>query len=132
MQDNLSSQGELEEGSEPFEFEGVNYYLPPNTHWKTALEGRKRLAAKGRLYPVGKRLRYKHYADDFPLAPFTNVWDDTVISGFGSAKLYAVRTSPKVVERCILMTTDPGNLVFDPTCESGTTAACSEQTGRRL
>jgi len=131
MPGDLSSQGESDEGSEPFEFEGVNYSLPPNTHWKTGLEGRKRLAAKRRLYPVGKRLRYKRYADDFPLAPYTNIWDDTVISGFGAAKLYAVQTSPKVVERCILMTTDPGDLVFDPTCGSGTTAACAELTGRR-
>lgn len=131
MPGDLSSQGESEEGSEPFEFGGVKYSLPPNTHWKTGLEGRNRLAAKDRLYPVGKRLRYKRYADDFPLAPYTNVWDDTVISGFGSAKLYAVQTSPKVVERCILMTTDPGDLVFDPTCGSGTTAASAESTGRR-
>jgi adenine-specific DNA-methyltransferase len=131
MPGDLSSQGESEEGAEPFEFEKVKYYLPPNTHWKTGLEGRKRLAAKKRLFPVGKRLRYKRYAEDFPLAPYTNIWDDTVISGFGAAKLYAVQTSPKVVERCILMTTDPGDLVFDPTCGSGTTAACAELTGRR-
>jgi adenine-specific DNA-methyltransferase len=131
MPDQLSSQGETEEGSEPFEFEGVKYQLPPNTHWKTGLKGRTRLAAKGRLFPVGKRLRYKRYAEDFPLAPYTNIWDDTVISGFGSAKLYAVQTSPKVVERCILMTTDPSDLVFDPTCGSGTTASCAESTGRR-
>ncbi|HXV65218.1 MAG TPA: site-specific DNA-methyltransferase, partial [Vicinamibacteria bacterium] len=131
MPDQISSQGETEEGSQPFEFEGVKYSLPPNTHWKTGLEGRKRLAAKGRLYPIGKRLRYKRYADDFPLAPYTNIWDDTVISGFGAAKLYAVQTSPKVVERCILMTTDPSDLVFDPTCGSGTTAACAELAGRR-
>ncbi|MFA5786965.1 MAG: site-specific DNA-methyltransferase [Actinomycetota bacterium] len=131
MPGDLSSQGESEEGAEPFEFEKVKYYLPPNTHWKTGLEGRKRLAAKRRLFPVGKRLRYKRYAEDFPLAPYTNIWDDTVISGFGAAKLYAVQTSPKVVERCILMTTDPGDLVFDPTCGSGTTAACAELTGRR-
>jgi hypothetical protein len=109
----------------------VEYSLPPNTHWKTGLEGRRRLAAKRRLYPVGKRLRYKRYEEDFPLAPYTNIWDDTVVSGFGSAKLYAVQTSPKVVERCILMTTEPGDLVFDPTCGSGTTAACAELTGRR-
>lgn len=131
MAGDLSSQGESQEGSEPFEFEGVTYQLPSNTHWKTSLEGRQRLAAKRRLIPVGKRLRYKRYSDDFPLAPYTNIWDDTVISGFASAKLYAVQTSPKVVERCILMTTDPGDLVLDPTCGSGTTAVCAELTGRR-
>ncbi|MEW5884921.1 MAG: DNA methyltransferase, partial [Armatimonadota bacterium] len=127
----LSSQGETEEGSEPFEFDGVKYHLPPNTHWKTSREGLRRLAAKGRLFPIGKRLRYKRYADDFPLAPYTNIWEDTVISGFAAAKLYAVQTSPKVVERCIAMTTDPSDLVFDPTCGSGTTAFCAERLGRR-
>lgn len=131
MAGDLSSQGESEGGSEPFEFESVSYSLPPNTHWKTGLEGRKRLAAKGRLLPIGKRLRYKRYADDFPVAPFTNIWEDTIISGFGSGKLYAVQTSPKVVERCILMVTDPSDLVFDPTCGSGTTAMSAETTGRR-
>lgn len=131
MPDQLSSQGESEGGSKPFNFEGADYCLPPNTHWKTSLEGLARLAAKGRLFPIGKRLRYKRYAEDFPLASYTNIWDDTVISGFGAAKLYAVQTSPKVVERCILMTTDPGDLVFDPTCGSGTTAACAEAAGRR-
>jgi len=65
------------------------------------------------------------------LAPYTNIWEDTVISGFAAAKLYAVQTSPKVVERCIAMTTDPGDLVFDPTCGSGTTAFCAERLGRR-
>jgi len=131
MPDQLSSQGESEGGSEPFKFNGVEYELPPNTHWKTTREGLQRLAAKGRLFPIGKRLRYKRYSDDFPLAPFTNIWEDTVISGFADAKLYAVQTSPKVVERCILMTTAPGDLVFDPTCGSGTTAYCAEKLGRR-
>jgi adenine-specific DNA-methyltransferase len=131
MPGDLSSQGESEAGAEPFEFEGVKYSLPPNTHWKTGLEGRRRLAGQGRLIPIGKRLRYKRYANDFPLAPYTNIWDDTVISGFATAKLYAVQTSPKVVERCITMTTDPGDVVFDPTCGSGTTAYCAERLGRR-
>jgi len=127
----LSSQGESEGGSKPFEFEGAEYELPANTHWKTTQEGLQRLAEKGRLYPIGKRLYYKRFADDFPLAPFTNIWEDTVISGFAEPKLYAVQTSPKVVERCILMTTDPGELVFDPTCGSGTTVYCAEKFGRR-
>ena len=131
MPGDLSSQGESEGGSEPFEFDGIKYELPANTHWKTKREGLQRLAAKKRLHPIGKRLRYKRYANDFPLAPFTNIWEDTVISGFADPKLYAVQTSPKVVERCILMTTDPGDLVFDPTCGSGTTGYCAEKFGRR-
>lgn len=131
MPDQLSSQGESETGSEPFEYEGKEYSLPPNTHWKTNRKGLERLAELGRIIPIGKRLRYRRYAEDFPMAPYTNVWDDTVISGFGAAKLYAVQTSPKVVERCIAMTTDPGDLVFDPTCGSGTTAFAAEKLGRR-
>lgn len=131
MPDQLSSQGESAGGSPSFEYEGVAYSVPPNTHWKTSEGGLTRLAEKGRLYPIGKRLRYRRYAEDFPLAPYTNVWGDTIISGFASQKQYAVQTSPKVVERCIAMTTDPGDLVFDPTCGSGTTAYCAEKLGRR-
>jgi adenine-specific DNA-methyltransferase len=131
MPDQITSQGATEGGSQPFEYEGHKYSIPPNTHWKTSVEGLTKLASKRRLYPIGKRLRYKRYAEDFPCAPFSNVWDDTVISGFGAAKLYAVQTSPKVVERCIAMTTDPGDIVFDPTCGSGTTAFCAEKLGRR-
>lgn len=131
MPGDLSSQDETDSGSQPFEYNGQLYSLPPNTHWKTSTEGLLELAAKGRLHPIGKRIRYKRYADDFPCVPFSNVWDDTVISGFGAAKLYAVWTSPKVVERCIAMTTDPGEIVFDPTCGSGTTAFCAEKLGRR-
>lgn len=131
MAGDLSSQGESEEGSAPFMFKGVKYELPANTHWKTSHEGMNRLAEKNRLHPVGKRLRYKRYADDFPFAPYTNIWDDTVISGFSAPKLYAVQTSPKVVERCIQMTTDAHDIVFDPTCGSGTTAFAAEKLGRR-
>jgi len=132
LPDNLSSQGESEEGSKPYKYRGQVYELPPNTHWKTSNpNGLDRLGERGRLYPIGKRLRYKRYADDFPYAPISNVWEDTVISGYAAPKLYAVQTSPKVVERCIRMATDSGDLVFDPTCGSGTTAACAEALGRR-
>ena len=131
MPGDLSSQGVTQEGSRPFEFDGRKYSLPPNSHWKTSVEGLKSLTSKGRIHPIGTRLRYKRFAEDFPCTPFSNVWDDTVISGFGGAKLYAVQTSPKVVDRCIAMTTDPGDIVFDPTCGSGTTASCAEKLGRR-
>ena len=131
MPGDLSSQGETDGGSQPFQYEGRKYSLPSNTHWKTSTEGLTRLAAKGRLHPIGKRIRYKRYADDFPCTSYSNVWDDTVISGFGASKLYAVQTSAKVVERCIAMSTTPGDVVFDPTCGSGTTAFCAERLGRR-
>ena len=71
------------------------------------------------------------YFNDFPLFPISNVWNDTVSSGFAEPRVYVVQTNPKVVERCLLMTTDPGDLVLDPTCGSGTTAYVAEQWGRR-
>jgi len=131
MPGDMSSSGASTEGSEPFTYVGAEYKLPPNTHWKTHREGLSRLAAAGRLVPMGRRLRYKRLATDFPVAPYTNLWDDTVISGFGPDKVYVVQTSPKVVERCLLMATDPGDLVLDPTCGSGTTAFVAERWGRR-
>ena len=131
MPGDLSAQDETASGSQSIEYEGQEYSLPPNSHWKTSTAGLARLAQKGRLHPIGKRIRYKRYAEDFPYAPFSNVWEDTVISGFGERKLYAVWTSAKVVERCMAMTTDPGDIVFDPTCGSGTTAFCAEKLGRR-
>lgn len=80
---------------------------------------------------VGNTLSYKRYVEDFPVYLIDNVWNDTAISGFARKKEYVVETSGKVIERCILMTTDPGDLVLDPTCGSGTTAYCAEQWGRR-
>lgn len=130
MAGDLSSTG-VTEDSGPYIYRGREWRLPPNTHWKTNRGGRDRLAAAGRLVPVGERLRYMRLASDFPFAPYTNVWDDTVISGFTDAKRYIVQTSTKVIERCMLMTTDPGDLVLDPTCGSGTTAYVAEQWGRR-
>ncbi len=81
--------------------------------------------------PVGNTLRYKRYYDDYPVFAITDWWDDTGISGFGDKKVYVVQTATAVIERCILMTTDPGDLVLDPTCGSGTTAYVAEQWGRR-
>ncbi len=126
-----SSMGASEGGSAPFMFEGRAYELPPNTHWKTNVEGLRRLTLAGRLVRIGNRLTYKRIADDFPWAPYTNVWDDTVVSGFSSDKVYVVQTNTKVIERCLLMSTDPGDLVLDPTCGSGTAAYVAEQWGRR-
>jgi adenine-specific DNA-methyltransferase len=74
---------------------------------------------------------WKNYHSDFPLKPIVSLWDDIRSSGFGESKVYVVQTQPGVIERCLLMTTDPGDLVFDPTCGSGTTAFVAEQWGRR-
>jgi adenine-specific DNA-methyltransferase len=79
----------------------------------------------------GKTLAYRRFATDFPWFKITNLWDDTVTGGFAESRYYVVQTGAKVVERCMLMTTDPGDLVLDPTCGSGTTAFVAEKWGRR-
>jgi adenine-specific DNA-methyltransferase len=90
---------------------------------------KRRLREAGRLTEDGKYT--KRYPEDFSVIRLHNVWDDTVMSTYSKEKVYAVQTNTKVIERCILMTTDPGDLVFDPTCGSGTTAWCAEKWGRR-
>lgn len=115
----------------PFEFEGNTYRPSPNRHWKANYpEGMENLKKKQRLEVVGNKLWYVRYLDDFPMQQITNSWMDTS-SSFTADKKYVVQTSTKVVQRCILMTTDPGDLVLDPTCGSGTTAYVAEQWGRR-
>jgi adenine-specific DNA-methyltransferase len=106
-------------------------YRPGTGGWKTNAEGMRRLILARRLLGLGNSLRYIRYMEDFPAAPRTNLWDDTITSGFGEAKTFIVQTHPRVVERCMLMATDPGDLVLDPTCGSGTTAYVAEEWGRR-
>nr|WP_246697018.1 DNA methyltransferase [Methylobacterium planeticum] len=91
----------------------------------------QRLQKSDRLIPAGNTLRYVRFIDDFAAYPISDFWSDTSVAGFSSDKRYVVETSTKVVERCILMATDPGDLVLDPTCGSGTTATVAEQWGRR-
>jgi adenine-specific DNA-methyltransferase len=92
----------------------------------------KHLIRDNRLIVAGNSLNYVRFQDDFPVIPINNVWGDTAIAGFsGEDKIYVVQTAKKVIQRCILMTTDPGDLVLDPTCGSGTTAYVAEQWGRR-
>src|SRR6266508_1398512 len=130
--DNLTSTGLATTTAYEVEFKGQSYRLPRgNIRWKTTREGMARLFAARRVMVVGRTLRYKRYLDDFPVFPLVDVWTDTVISGFGDKKLFVVQTNTKVVERCLLMSTDPGDLVLDPTCGSGTTAYVAEQWGRR-
>lgn len=103
-------------------------YPPPKQGWKTNLDGMTELLRRGRLVQSGSTLRYKIYFEDYPVVRLANIWDDLV----GAAdKLYVVQTTSKVIQRCLLMTTDPGDLVMDPTCGSGTTAYVAEQWGRR-
>ena len=117
-------------GNFPVELNGRIYH-PKTGYWKTGEPGMKKLRMAGRLMAFGNTLEYVRYLEDFPAIPMTNVWEDTVTSGFADPKVYVVQTGAKIVQRCILMATDPGDLVLDPTCGSGTTAYVSEQWGRR-
>jgi len=128
---NLTSQGESDKGSAPFEFKGTIWKPSKGTHWKPGTKGLPSLANANRLVGVGKTLAYKRYIDDFPVVAINNIWIDTIESTFAVQKLYAVQTATKVIQRCLLMTTDPSDLVLDITCGSGTTANVAEQWGRR-
>jgi adenine-specific DNA-methyltransferase len=128
--DNLTSQSGVEKTKYPIRAFGREF-RPPSGVWKTSENGMRRLIAANRLVLVGNTLSYVRYLDDFPAFPIVDVWDDTRTSGFADPKVYVVQTNTKVIARCILMTTDPGDLVFDPTCGSGTTAYVAEQWGRR-
>lgn len=126
--DNLTSQ--RPPGDFPIELDGKTY-RPKRGYWKTGEEGMAWLKKANRLEATDGGIYYVRFLDDFSVFPINNVWDDTGIAGFASDKRYVVETSVKVSQRCILMTTDPGDLVLDITCGSGTTAVVAEQWGRR-
>ena len=125
----LTSQTGSNSTTYEFEFNGKKY--KPNVGgWKTGYEGMQKLISKKRIFSTKSYVNYKLYFDDFPFVPMSNLWIDTM----GTAeqdKKYVVQTAQKVLQRCLLMTTDPGDLVLDPTCGSGTTAYIAEQWGRR-
>jgi adenine-specific DNA-methyltransferase len=123
----LYSEGASSE-SQVFEFLGKKYLPRSDTHWKTPVEGLKRLAFVNRIEVMGSVIRYRRFADDFPVIPIGDHWQSMQI---GVQRVYVVQTAASVIERCLLMTTDPGDLVLDPTCGSGTTAFVAEQWGRR-
>ncbi len=106
-------------------------FKPGKGGWKTNIVGMEHLRKSSRLHGIGKTLRFIRPMDDFNVQAYNDIWDDTRQSGFGDAKVYVVQTATRVIERCILMATDPGDLVLDPTCGSGTTATVAEQWGRR-
>jgi len=126
----LTSASSSESTLTPVIFQG-NTFVPGRGGWKTNVAGFERLKAANRLEAYGITLSYRRYVDDFPFFPISNSWTDTASGGYGTEKIYVVQTNPKVIARCLLMTTDPGDLVFDPTCGSGTTAYVAEQWGRR-
>ena len=129
----LTSQGApAHSESHSFAFDGATYFPPDGMHWKTTVEGLSRLDRAGRLMVGGHLPRYVRCLDDFSAFPRTNVWLD--VGGVQSRtdpKVYVVQTATEAVQRCILMTTDPGDLILDPTCGSGTAAYVAEQRGRR-
>jgi adenine-specific DNA-methyltransferase len=115
-----------------FNFEGMSFHPGASRHWKTTVQGMGRLASCDRLAaPSPNSLAYVRFLDDFAARELTNVWSDTQTGAFTDPKVYAVQTNAKVIARCMLMSTLPGDLVLDPTCGSGTTAYVAEQWGRR-
>jgi adenine-specific DNA-methyltransferase len=137
--DNLTSEGHSATSSGPYVFQGREYWpgvgRRTDRHWKTPPGGLDRLAVANRLLAVGDTLRQKRYFNDyfndFPFSPLGDHWEDTAVSGFSDPKYYVVQTNIKAMQRVLLMSTDPGDLVLDPTCGSGTTAYVAEQWGRR-
>jgi adenine-specific DNA-methyltransferase len=129
--DNLTSMGYADSGSFEYEFDGRRYGPGKSRHWTTTRQGLDRLALASRVSISGESFAYVRYHDDFPVQPLDNVWVDVGTGSFTDSKVYAVQTNTKVIERCLLMTTDPGDLVLDPTCGGGTTAYVAEEWGRR-
>lgn len=129
--DPLTSQGAP--GSQQISFNSHNrkWFPPKGLHWKTTVNSLYRLDKASRIIYNDGFIRYLRFFDDFPVIPISNLWPDTGTGSFTDSKLYVVQTNVKVIERCILMATDPGDLVLDPTCGSGTTAYVAEQWGRR-
>lgn len=115
----------------PFTLDGETFRPSPNTYWKTNEAGMAALERAGRLIAIGRTLNYLRFEADLSHVALTNWWGDTIESTFAVDKRYVVQTNAKVIARCLLMTTDPGDLVLDPTCGSGTTAYAAEQFGRR-
>jgi adenine-specific DNA-methyltransferase len=130
-QDNIVSTGFSATLSVPFQAFGTSFQPNASSHWKTTIPGMQSLLRAGRLEPRGKQLSYVRFFDDFSVSPIGNSWDDVLLSSRSEEKVYVVQTSSRVIQRCVLMTTDPGDLVLDPTCGSGTTAFVAEQWGRR-
>ncbi|MFZ4579689.1 MAG: site-specific DNA-methyltransferase, partial [Myxococcota bacterium] len=127
----LTSQGASASTEQAFEFKGRAFRVAANKHWRLTVPAIHRLAELGRIIVVGDNVRAVSYLDDFPFGFLNNTWTDTGSGSFLAQQSYVVQTVAKVVQRCILMTTDPGDLVLDPTCGSGTTATVAEHWGRR-
>ena len=128
--DNLTSQSGGDSTRFEYKLNGRSF-KPGSGGWKTSETGMLRLEKADRLYIRKTSMNYVRFLQDYPVMPLGNYWSDTAIAGWSEYKVYVVQTARRVVERCILMATDPGDLVLDPTCGSGTTAYVAEQWGRR-
>lgn len=124
----VTSDGVSKTSTCDFEFEDRIFHPGKLQHWKVVPDGLKRAVKAGRILAQRKQISWKFYYDDYPVTPLKDYWAD--VRG-ATGPIYVVQTSSKVVERCILMATDPGDLVLDPTCGSGTTAVVAEKWGRR-
>jgi adenine-specific DNA-methyltransferase len=127
----LTSSGFSVSGSRPFEYRGKSYSVTGNNHWKVSHVGLERLKRAGYLVTRENSLAYYLFLDAYSVVPITNNWIDTNWGFDAGTKAYVVQTNTKVITRCLLMTTTPGDLVLDPTCGSGSTAYVAEQRGRR-
>ena len=125
---NLISSGYTESCIFDITINGKTFSNPRGKSWKTNRKGMNRLIKADRLYPMVKSIAWKYFFKDSATEANTDIWDDTFAE---SRKVYVVQTSKTVIQRCLLMATDPGDLVLDPTCGSGTTASVAEQWGRR-
>jgi adenine-specific DNA-methyltransferase len=129
--DNITSRSATETSTRPVHLFGQRFF-PKTGGWKTSISGIERLSRAARVGTRGSGIFYVRYFDDFPKVPINNFWRDTQSGGMGAeTRQYVVQTNVPVIQRCILMATDPGDLVLDPTCGSGTTAYVAEQWGRR-
>jgi adenine-specific DNA-methyltransferase len=125
---NLGSSGYTESCMYNYDCNGKEYTFPNGKSWKTHFDGMSRLHKAGRLEALPGSLRWRYFYEDSPTEVISDIWADTFAA---SDKVYVVQTSESVIERCLIMTTDPGDLVLDPTCGSGTTAFVAEKWGRR-
>ena len=126
----LTSSGYTASCTYDFEFGGTTYKPLSGKSWRTHPAGMRALVEVHRIFALGRNPYFRQYHSDFPLIQLENSWHDTA-AGFSEPKTFVVQTNVKIIARCLMMTTDPGDLVFDPTCGAGTTAHVAEQWGRR-
>ncbi len=127
----LTSSGASETGTVNFQFQGRKFHPGSGNHWKVRIDGLERLSKSGLMVARKNSIAYYLFAENYPIQPITNLWEDTKWGFDASEKTYVVQTNSKVIQKCLLMASDPGDLVLDPTCGSGTSAYVAEQWGRR-